>query len=265
MKSGRSIPALILTAALMLAAAPALAQTLTADRVLFALDLTDRRIEQAQNVASASADARAEVEVALAQSVQARARAAFDAGRLGMALNLTLEARTHADRAIAMVKGLPDPDRVTVQVERTREILDRARQRIEECENRRALSLMDVAGQMQQRAEGALAASRYLAAIELTMGARDRAFRAMRLCNLEDSLRGSGELALRRTDDVLSRARDAVAAVNGEEGRQALGEATDLQSRAQSEFRAEHFEPSLRLTQAARAMAHRAIRLSHGR
>ena len=245
-------------------AMPAHAQAPPSDRVLLALSVTDQRIEQARRVADAGADSRAQLEVTTAESIQARARAAYDAGRLRMAMDLTLEARGHAERAIALVKGLPDPDRVTAQVERTREILDRARQRIEECDQPRARNMLRVAGTMQGRAESAVAATRYLAALELTMGARDRAFRALRLCNLQDDLRGSVELALRRTDDVLARAHDAVAGSSSDPARRSLSEATDLQARAQAEFRTEHFEPGLRLTQAARAMAHRAIRLARG-
>jgi hypothetical protein len=248
----------------LVAAAPARAQILTSDRVQIALEATDQRIEQAQRIVAASSDPRAQVEVTAAVDIQARARTAFDAAHLRMALDLTLEARGHADRAIAIVRGLPDPDRVTTQVERTREILDRARQRIEECDQPRARNLLRIAGEMQDRAESAVAASRYLAALELTMGARDRAFRALRLCNLEDDLRGSVELALRRTDDILARARDVVTPSAPEEARRGLAEATELQTKAESEFRAEHFAVSLRLTQAARAMAHRAIRLARG-
>ena len=245
-------------------AAPARAQILTSDRVLLALEATDQRIEQAQRIVAASSDPRAQLELTAAVDIQARARTAFDTAHLRMALDLTLEARGHADRAIAIVRGLPDPDRVTTQVERTREILDRARQRIEECDQPRARNLLRVAGEMQDRAESAVAASRYLAGLELTMGARDRAFRALRLCNLEDDLRGSVELALRRTDEILARARDVLTASAPEAARRALSEATNLQTRAEAEFRAGHLAVSLRLTQAARAMAHRAIRLARG-
>ena len=51
---------------------------------------------------------------------------------------------------------LPDPDRVLSQVERTRELLERVRDRVEECNRDRAHALMRVAFTMQQRAEAAI-------------------------------------------------------------------------------------------------------------
>ncbi|MBI1799446.1 MAG: hypothetical protein HYR73_07130 [Candidatus Eisenbacteria bacterium] len=257
----------LLAAALIVsgAAAPgARAQTLTPDRVLVALDATDTRIAQAEMLVATSADPRAQVELGAAHDVQARARTAFAASRLRISLDLTFEARGHADRAIAIVRGLPDPDRVRVQVERTADILDRVRQRIEECEEPRARGMLRAASTMQEHAELALSSGRYLAAIELSMGARERAFRSLRLCNLTDDLRAGVEQALRRTDDMLSRASEAVSGSASEAARQSLAQGLDFEARAQAEFKAQHFEPSLRLTQAARAMAHRAIRLSRG-
>lgn len=259
-------PQVLLVAALWsIAAAPeARAQALTPERVQIALDATDRRIEQADAMAAASSDPRAQAELSAAHDTQSRARTAFAASQLRMSFQLTFDARNHADRAIALVKGLPDPDRVLVQLERTRDILDRVRTRVEECTEPRAHGMVAVATTMQEHAESAQAAGRYLGAIELTMGARERAFRALRLCNLEDDMSASVEQALRRTDDVIAKAHDAVAAAPSDRARQALAEATDLEGKAQSEYRAGHYDPSLRLTQTARAMAHRAVRLSRG-
>ena len=44
-------------------------------------------------------------------------------GQLRLAMDLTLRARGHADRAIAIIEGLPDPDRVLAQVERDPELI----------------------------------------------------------------------------------------------------------------------------------------------
>jgi hypothetical protein len=258
-------PILLIAAVWTLGAAPsARAQALSPERVQIALDATDRRIEQADAIASTSPEPGAQAEVAGAHETQSRARTAFAASRLKMSWQLTFDARAHADRAIALVKGLPDPDRVLVQLERTRDILDRVRSRVEGCTEPRAHGMVAVATTMQEHAESAQAAGRYLGAIELTMGARERAFRALRLCNLEDDLGASVEQALRRTDDVIAKAHDAVAAAPDARARESLAEAIDLEGKAIAEFRATHYDPSLRLTQTARALAHRATRLSRG-
>jgi len=240
------------------------AQDLTRERVQFALDLTDHRIEQARMLLSSSDNERAQSELAAAVTIQAQAQAEFGAGHLAMAMRLTFEARGHADRAIAIIRGLPDPDQVRAQLERTRELLDRVRDRIEECDNPRARAMLRTAFEMQHRAEGAAAELRFLAALQLTMSARERALKALRLCNLEENLHESAERALKRTDEIIARAQDIVAEHGTDQAREALARAGQMQDRAYGEFRSEHFEASLRMTQAARAAAYRAIRLSGG-
>lgn len=261
MKLRLGIACTLALAALALAPHPGAAQDLTPDRVQYALDVTDRRIEQAQTLVAGADNEPARLELALAVDLQARAHTAFTAGQLALAMRITFDARAHADRVISMIKGLPDPDRVRAQLERTREMLDRARERIEECRVDRAHALLRVAAEMQVRAEGAALSGRFLAALQLTMSARERALRALRLCKLEENVRETAERALRRTDEVILRAREAASGA-GEPVRQALARAQDLQEEAMREFRAEHFEASLRLTTSARGFAHRAIRLS---
>jgi hypothetical protein len=225
------------------------------------LALTDRRIELAESIVGASSDPAPLGELAAARDLQQRARGAVSGQPLA-ALRLTREARGRADRAIAMVRGLPDPDRVVTQVERTRELLDRARERVEECQEPRGRNLIRVAVEMQVRAETALRESRYLAALQLTMSARERLFQALRTCRVEESAQDGAARAIERTDDVLSRARVLVEASSSEAARQALSRAESVQMEARTEFRAERYEVSLRLTQAARALGHRAIRLA---
>ena len=243
-------------------AAPAGAQD--PGRVQDELALTDMRIERADQVLARNPNPEAQRYLDNAKLIQARARTAFEARQPGLALRLTLQARSAADRSIAMVRGLPEPDRVTAQLERTREIIERARDRIGECPVDRARFLIQVATAMEQRAEAAAGDERYLAALQLTMSARERALRALRLCNVADNARDAAERALRGTDDLLTRAQDVVSLHGDETARHALARAVALQAEARREFLADHFEPCLRLTQSARSFATRAIRLSGG-
>jgi hypothetical protein len=242
----------------------ATAQDLTRERVQAELDRTDQRIEQAEIVVSSSNNEIAESALNDALRIQAQAKSAFAGGQLRLALDLTYRARTLALRAIALVRGLPDPDRVLAQLERTREMLERARDRIEECNEDRARSMLRAAFEMQARAEGAARAEHFLAAFQLTVSARERALRALRLCNVEENLRESADRALHRSDEVIVQAKDRVSGNPSESARQALSRAIELQDRAYGEFRMDHPKASLRLTQSARAFAFRAIRLSHG-
>jgi hypothetical protein len=257
MRLGITISLLSLVAS-SFAAAPSRAQDL---RVQVEIERTDRRIERAQAVVATSDNEAARTELSEAIRIQANAKDALAQARLRIALDLTYRARARADRAIALVSGLPDPDRVLAQLERTRELIDRARERIEECEQDRARAMLRTAADMQTRAEEAGHAGHYLAAIQLTLGARERAHRALRLCNLSENAQDGAERALHRTDEVIQRAQDRASGAP-QEARSLLARASDLQVRAREEFRAGHYEPSIRLTLSARAFAFRALRLS---
>jgi len=263
MKSPRTtLPVLALLALVACVGFVTPAPAQTRDDVALALDRTDDLIARAREVVSGTDNQQAIDELGFAVRLQAEARANFASGRLRIALDLTMRARLHADRAIALVKGLPDPDRVLVQLERTRELLERARERIEECNSDRARALLRAAVEMQGRAEISAREGRYLAALQLTLSARERAHKALRLCNLEENLNESAERALARTDELIARAREAVQQKDVEAAHRALDRAIEVEAEAWTQFRAEHFEASLRLTQSARTFAHRAIRLA---
>lgn len=250
---------------LCVAPSGALAQDQTPSRVQEALDVTDRRIELAETLLAGGDNPNATTEVELARDIQSRARTAFSASQWAIAARLTLDARGHADRCIAILRNLPDPDRVRVQLERTAELLERARDGLRDCQDDRARSLLRVAFDMQKRAEAGLTEGRYLAALQLSMSARERALKAMRQCKVEDSPAENVSRALSRTDEVIARARDLLSEHPDDRGLQALRAAEQMQSDAQQQARNGHGEQALRMTQSARAMAHRAMRAAAGR
>lgn len=251
--------AIAITAVLAL---PARAQD--GSRVQLEIQRTDDRIAQATAVVSGSGNERAESALANANSLQAAAKRAFDASQFAIALRNTMDARLRADGSIAIIRGQPDPERVQSQVERTRDLLQRAQPRIDECSDDRARALLRGALEMQSRAEVALDAQRGLAALRLTMSARERGWRALQICHLSDDPGEGAERAIRRTDDLLDRARQEIEedGAPGTRVEAALRLATDLQSRAWAEFRAGRQDAALRLTQSARDAGHRALVLA---
>jgi hypothetical protein len=181
-----------------------------------------------------------------------------------LAGQLTIEARGCADRATEAVRGLPAPDRVLGQLERTRAALDRAGERIAACGDARAQDLLRVACEMQDRAETAERGQRHLGALQLTMGARERGLRALRLCRVEENVQELAEQALGQTDRVLARARSQrppgpPGRAVGPGGPVALDRAVALQEDAVREFRQGRFEECLQRTLAARRQARRAV------
>lgn len=251
-----------LALAMLFTAAPARAQDGT--RVQIEISRTDERIELAESVVSGSNIERARLVLDQAIQLQAAARRNFSASQYALALRATLDARARADASISIVRGQPDPERVLAQVERTRDLLERARPRIEECSDERARLGFRSAVELQQRAELALEGQRYLAALRLTLNARERAWRALRLCHLSDDAGENAERALQRTDDVLERAAQEVADHGSPRAEAGMRQALELQARAWAEFRAGHPEAALRLTLSARAAGQRAARLPRG-
>lgn len=225
------------------------------------IERTERRIQHARDLmATAPANAAASAELERAVTLQGIARTAYADARYAVAGRATMEARIHADRAIALVQGLPDPGRVQDQMQRTREMLERARDRLARCEQPAAREMLRTASDMQSRAEAAYAETRYLAALQLTSSARERALRAQQMCNAGESLEEAVDAALQRTDDRLARAREVVGERGSERARRLLENAEGLQARAKVEAQAQRTRAAMRLTRMAREQAERSLR-----
>ena len=102
--------------------------------------------------------------------------------------------------------------------------------------------------------------SRYLASLQLTMSARERVLKAMRLCNLGETISESAARGLQRTDELLARAHGSLDSSSLLEVRDLLGRAQSIQAQAHAEARLQRYESALRLTQNARSLAQRAVR-----
>lgn len=241
---------------------PARAQEPGREAVQDAIALTEIRIEQADQLLSERSDELAATQLTLARDLQSRARASLAANQLVIALRQTRDARVRADRAIAIVRGLPDPERVSQQLERTRQVIERARELLQECSESRARALLRVAIDMQVRADGSFAESRYLAALQLTMSARERAEKALSLCRAGESLEEAARRALQGTEDLLPRARDLIATSGSDVASALLARAEATQSEARREMSDNRFAAAARLTQNARLQAQRAMRIA---
>lgn len=258
----------ICLAAILLVPGQALAQGGMSPRVSLAdeLDRTDRRIEAAamQVAGVTSPPAQATFELSVARDLQSRARSAFVAGQPVVAGRATMDARQHADRAIAILHDLPDPGRVADQLQRTADLLARAQDRLQGCDDARALALLKVAADMQQKAMDRAGESKYLAALQLTMSARERLQKAVQLCGGDGQLTEAVDRALQRTSEVISRALDAVGADARPAQREALARARALQAQAQAEAQQARGDVALRLTLRARTLAQWAMRPGRG-
>ena len=255
------IASLLLALLLGVTVVPAVgAQGAGRDRVAAELELTDQRIRTAEELVRGLDDPpRASLQAAV--DLQSRARSAFEASQLMVAFRLTRDARSQADRVIAEVRGLPNPDRVTAQVERSRDLLDRLEEALGTCTDVRAGRIAAIAQRMQERAEEAVHQGRFLAALQLSAQVRDRAERALRLCNADESRGASAERVLQRTDELLARVKQELRDTAPAAALRDLDQAESIQSEAWREYRADRQAASIRLSLTARSQAHRARRL----
>jgi hypothetical protein len=252
--------AAILASCLLLSPVGAGAQGARAESVRQELALTERRIEVAETIIRDAPNMPAGDLLELSRQFQRRARLAFERGRYGIAERATLEARARAERAIADFQGLPDPERVLQHLERTSELAEWAGERLAGCGDPRVQALLAISGEMQERAKAAVREGRLLAAMQLTNNARERVLRAMRLCGVTESLAETAGRSLRRTDDLLARARTVVESRSPDEGGRALHDAFSVQADARAAYGAGRYERSIQMTQDARTLARRAAR-----
>lgn len=146
-------------------------------------------------------------------------------------------------------------ERVGVQIDRTRRMLDLVRDRAERCGSAGARDAVRRAIELQDRAESAERAGRHLGALQLTRGAREQGVVALRRCGHTGRAPEGVVSAIGRTDELLRVERRRLsdlppAAPGGRAG--ALERAAAAQRRAHAEFRDGRLESSLRLTQEAR-------------
>jgi len=145
--------------------------------------------------------------------------------------------------------------RVLAQIARTRRVLDLVRGRAERCGSAEARDALRRAVEMQERAESAARAGRGLGALQLTRGARDQGFAALRRCG-DGSRAPEGVVsAIGRTDELLRIEQRRLAerpASSPMERPAALERAAAAQRQAHAEFCDGRLESSWRLTHEAR-------------
>jgi hypothetical protein len=235
-------------------------------RVQTAVEMTDHRIEYAQGLLAACQEEQARFHFSLAVDLQGRAKARLSSAAvnadLEIVMMLTLQARDHANQAIALARCCVEGARIEAQLDRTQELLERARERVENCRVDRARAMLHAAVELQTRARMVFREGRCLVALQLTMQARERALDALRLCGFEERTEDRVQHFLAQTDLLIDRARQVVEEHGGERAQAALALAVDLQARAYAQFREGHFEAALRLSKSARTAAERAIRIA---
>jgi tetratricopeptide (TPR) repeat protein len=154
-------------------------------RVLRDLERTDRLIERAAPLVHESHHEDATRMLDRAIELQGGAWEAFRAGRARGALARTREARGLVNRALGLVRGPVDGERVAEELAETDSVLERATDVVREAGSDSARRILETAREHQKRARGLFADREFRAALAQTLVARRLAQRAIRIAQGE--------------------------------------------------------------------------------
>lgn len=234
-----------------------------ADWVARELEKTDRVIERLAEQAGDHADPQALRMLDEAQSLQRRAKSAVAEGNPRIALELTDKARQIAMRGLRLLSSKADRENVERAIALTDQLIDRAREIAVERDAGQVERQIAQAARLQDEAKSHFRQEDYEQALRLTLRARDL---------LRDALGGMArdldpgeiEMALQGTDEILTRAREAVDDYDNELAAALLERADAKQKQAWEAFRQERLRAALANTRLARRMAQRAVAVAHG-
>ncbi len=150
-------------------------------RVLRELERTDRLIDRAAPLVHESHHEDATRMLDRAIELQGGAWEAFRAGRVRGAMTRTREARGLVNRALTLVRGAVDDERVAQELAETDSVLERANDVVREAGNDSARRILETSRDHQKRARGLFADREYRAALAQTLVARRLAQRAIRI------------------------------------------------------------------------------------
>jgi hypothetical protein len=248
-KFKKLIPWVLLASLLVIfLAGPAYCQS-NEDRARTALEKCDNLIERARQPVRESGNPQAQQYLEKAIYLQGQAKENFAGKRYGQAMRLAEMAEAQAMKAIGMIRqGDENRDMVQKEIERTDELLQRAREQYGNTENVRAKTVFQNALEFQNKARDLFARNRQKMALTSTLNARELARKAQEMA--QDHAQALKEIE--KTDQLLQRARERLAEMSIGLNPPAFERALRLQELARSSYVSGNFEQALGNTLKAR-------------
>lgn len=144
-----------------------------------------------------------------------------------------------------------DRDRVKHEIEQTDQVIEQARKTVEEARDQRALAVLQVAEQAQDRARQFLETGRLNLALQFTQRAREAARRCIGMMVRSGEDRSVVEQQLDRTDELIEQIRSQFQGSTSSLLELRLQEAQRLQDRARDLFSENSLRQSLQFTRRA--------------
>jgi hypothetical protein len=201
----------------------------------------------------------------IAEAEQDGSRREFGARHFRVAFKLTMTARLHAQKAVQLARRFGDPEQVLREVERTDELLERARAKLQGLDGENQLlhqlqELFERARAWQVQARESWRGGQQREALKLTFGARNLLLRAWEMGRGNQDPELVAE-ALAETGRLLKTWQDGIRSGGDPEEAALLDKAVQRQQRARDQFAAGSLVQALGETTAARRLLNRAIEL----
>ena len=226
------------------------------------LEKTDAVIVRAKEAVSESRNPKAENLLEMAVNLQNKAKDAFSMIRYKLAIELTLMARKSAYEAIGFTKRDEENENLVLKaIERTDQIISKAKEVGSELENKRIFSLLEMAINNQQKAKEFFKEHKLKAALKLTLKAREMAQKVLNLANKEKRLDRLAQKELERTDRLIRKASFVVQGSHNQTANRLLEKAKSLHEKAWDLFNQKRFTKAIKNSQRTRELVQKALRL----
>lgn len=225
------------------------------------LDRTDRVIERAKEAAAESRNPKAENLLKLAMNLQGTAKEAFEGERFWLAAKLTLRAREKAFEAIGVTRRSEENENLVLKaIERTDQIIAKAKGKAFLADNQRAFSLLEIAIRNQQKAKEFYHEHKLKVALKLTLKARESAQKSIDLAEQKNKLERFAKKELEKTDKLIDKASPIVKENGNVRAQDLFDKGADRQEMAKDLFGQKRFNVAIKNTQKARDFILKALK-----
>jgi len=226
------------------------------------LEKTDAVIVRAKEAVWESRNPKAENLLKMAESLQSEAKKAFYMIGYRLAVEFTLKARKRAYEAIGFTKKDEENENLVLKaIERTDQVISKAKEVAGRSENRRVFSLLEMAVNNQQKAKEFFKEHKLKMALKFTLKARETAQKVLSLTNKGKRLDRLARKELEITDRFIEKASAIIPESQIQKADQLFNQARSLQEKAWDMFNQKRFAKAIKNSQKARELVKKALRL----
>lgn len=229
--------------------------------VLKAIERTNRIIDRAREAARELDKRRASSLLEMAVNNQQKAREFFKEHRLKMALKLTGEAREMAEKILRLAGNGGRVDRLAQkELDAAERFLDKAAAIIQESPNQTATDLLEKAGGLLAKAQGALDQGAFDRSIKNSQKATEMVEKALKLVE-EDIAPSTVEIAIEQNESVIERGEEVMKGNVSREAVEVFEKGLSHQSKAKGYYSEGEYRAALAEAKVANRLLNKALQM----